>query len=208
MFISNLNKIKQKIGIDKTCPICQKIFYTPPCLSWVKTCSRKCCGISRLGKPSPKKGQKGLQIAWNKGTKVFVKSVCPFCRKEFKHPKFQKRKYCSFECYIKNNIGENNWRWKKDRTGIDLNKRRHWSSECKKWRTTIFTRDNYKCRISNEDCCAYIEAHHILSWKSHPELRFNINNGITLCRVHHPRKRAEEKRLSPYFQELVAVSKV
>ena len=33
------------------------------------------------------------------------------------------------------------------------------------------------------------------------------NNGITLCFAHHPRKRAEEKRLSPYFMELVSVSK-
>ena len=32
--------------------------------------------------------------------------------------------------------------------------------------------------------------------KGHP-------NGITLCQAHHPRKRAEEKRLVPVLQRLV-----
>lgn len=36
------------------------------------------------------------------------------------------------------------------------------------------------------------------------KLRYDINNGITLCHAHHPRKRADEAKLSPYFKELVA----
>ena len=40
-----------------------------------------------------------------------------------------------------------------------------------------------------------------------PKLRYEINNGITLYHAHHLRKRAEEKRLAPIFQELVSVSK-
>jgi len=50
-----------------------------------------------------------------------------------------------------------------------------------------------------------IKAHHILSWKDFPELRYETNNGITLCQA-HPLKRAEEKRLIPFFQGLVPVS--
>ena len=46
----------------------------------------------------------------------------------------------------------------------------------------------------------------VLSWLKYLELRYNINNGITLCQAHHPKKRAEEKRLIPFFQELVSVS--
>jgi len=102
--------------------------------------------------------------------------------------------------------GNKAYQWIEDRTKVKLNEQRHWSREHKKWRTAVFTRDNFRCKISNKDCCAYIEAHHILAWRDYEELRFNINNGITLCRVHHPRKRAEEKRLSPYFMELVSVS--
>ena len=76
--------------------------------------------------------------------------------------------------------------------------------EYKSWRTRVFVRDDFKCRIC--DVGGYLEAHHILKWSEYPELRYNINNGITLCRAHHPRKRAEEKRLIPTFMELVSVS--
>lgn len=75
------------------------------------------------------------------------------------------------------------------------------------WRTSVFTRDNYKCRIENKDCNGQLQAHHILPWRDFVELRYETNNGITLCHAHHPRKRAEEKRLAPMFKELVSVSK-
>jgi hypothetical protein len=75
------------------------------------------------------------------------------------------------------------------------------------WTLEIKNRDNWKCRISNNDCKGHLESHHILNWVDYPELRYDINNGITLYVAHHPRKWAEEKRLSPYFMELVSVSK-
>ena len=60
------------------------------------------------------------------------------------------------------------------------------------------------CKINNQDCKGNLEIHHILGYMEHPELRYEVNNGISLCQFHHPRKRSEEKRLSPYFQKLVA----
>ena len=75
------------------------------------------------------------------------------------------------------------------------------------WRRQVWLRDNFKWKIANPDCKGKIEAHHILGWSLYPELRYQINNGITLCHAHHPRVRAEEKRLAPIFQELVSVSK-
>jgi hypothetical protein len=39
-------------------------------------------------------------------------------------------------------------------------------------------------------------------------LRYNINNGITLCQFHHPRKRVEEQRLIPFFQNMVEVKEI
>ena len=79
------------------------------------------------------------------------------------------------------------------------------SREYQEWRNKVFVRDGFKCRICN--CDGYLQAHHILRWVDFPELRYQVNNGITLCRAHHPRKRAEEKRLIPEFQALVSASK-
>ena len=136
------------------------------------------------------KGRKGLQknhnisglnkkgsIPWNKGKKVLATS------------------------------GKNNYQWKEDRTQIvDYWTERN-NSEYRYWRKQIWYRDGYKCKILNADCGGRIEVHHILGWKSHPELRYKINNGISLCHFHHPRKREDEIKLSPYFQNLVASSK-
>ncbi len=55
----------------------------------------------------------------------------------------------------------------------------------------------------NSDCYGKIVVHHILGWTAFPELRYKEDNGIALCKFHHPRKRADEARLSPYFQELI-----
>ena len=101
------------------------------------------------------------------------------------------------------------WNWIEDRSllkryGDDNKDRRSYAYT--NWRTQVWLRDKFKCRIANRDCDGRIEAHHILSYKGHPELRYEINNGITLCHAHHPRRRAEEKRLIPIFKELVSVS--
>lgn len=71
------------------------------------------------------------------------------------------------------------------------------------WLFAVRERDSYQCKMLNDDCDGILEAHHILSWREYPELRYDINNGILLCKHHHPRKYSEEKRLSPYFTGLV-----
>jgi hypothetical protein len=54
------------------------------------------------------------------------------------------------------------------------------TNEYKIWRKEVFKRDNYKCK-----CCGThsnnLEAHHLWNYSIHPELRTDINNGITLC---------------------------
>ena len=97
---------------------------------------------------------------------------------------------------------EKHWNWK---DGISRDKHSVTEPKYKEWREKVFKRDGYKCKINN-NCVVYIQAHHILPWRDYEELRYDVNNGITLCLAHHPRKRAEEKRLAPMFQELVSVS--
>lgn len=103
--------------------------------------------------------------------------------------------------------GENNYQWIEDRTKLQRYNdeiKDRLSSSYRFWRESVYKRDNYKCRIADTNCDGRIEAHHILSYKEFVELRYELNNGITLCHAHHPRKREDEAKLSPYFQELVA----
>jgi hypothetical protein len=101
--------------------------------------------------------------------------------------------------------GELSHMWIKDRTKVLDNNFRRKCLLGKEWTLSVKTRDGWKCQISNKDCCNYLEAHHILPWKDYAELRYDVNNGITLCRNHHPRKRSEVERLSPYFQSIVNI---
>lgn len=99
-------------------------------------------------------------------------------------------------------LGEKHPRWIIDRNELKRGSRPY-DTQYKYWASEIKKRDDWKCKIANENCKGRLEAHHILSWSKFPELRYQTNNGITLCHFHHPRKREDEIKLSPFFQSLV-----
>jgi 5-methylcytosine-specific restriction endonuclease McrA len=53
------------------------------------------------------------------------------------------------------------------------------------WRDKVYERDNYTCQIcrarNGNGTTVYLNADHIKSWAKHPELRFDVSNGRTLC---------------------------
>lgn len=65
-----------------------------------------------------------------------------------------------------------------DKDRILQNRRAAWAFEVKE-------RDGFMCRLCGST--EGIEAHHIVPWDADPGQRFNPNNGITLCRLHHDR---------------------
>jgi hypothetical protein len=67
----------------------------------------------------------------------------------------------------------------------------------------IKARDNWECQLKDLNCLGGLEAHHIFNWCDYPNLRYYLNNGITLCHFHHPRGRKEEKRLEEIFLKLI-----
>lgn len=90
--------------------------------------------------------------------------------------------YRCYECY-KDELsakkkGEGNYFWKGGINGENdtLRHRR----EYKDWRTSVYERDDYTCQ-----CCGVrggrLNAHHINQFADYPELRYDVNNGITLC---------------------------
>lgn len=58
------------------------------------------------------------------------------------------------------------------------------SDEYLKWRIAVFERDGYTCVVCRK-VGVYLEAHHIKEFSKYPELRLDINNGITLCKDCH-----------------------
>lgn len=85
-----------------------------------------------------------------------------------------------------------------------LEKRFKNSPEYIKWRTKIYELDNWTCKIPS---CGYkgkrIEAHHIYPFRDFPDLRLNINNGITLCFWCHRQVFGKEFLLAKGFLGLI-----
>ena len=79
--------------------------------------------------------------------------------------------------------GPNNHSWNPDLTDEHRVSRRN-LPELIKWRKEIYERDNYTCRICNKRGYT-LNAHHLDSWHSCKERRFDIENGVTLCKNCH-----------------------
>jgi 5-methylcytosine-specific restriction endonuclease McrA len=71
------------------------------------------------------------------------------------------------------------------------------------WRKRVFSRDKHKCQMPK---CGYkraLNAHHIVRWSDAAYLRFDINNGITLCWKCHKEITGAESQYAPLFMDIV-----
>lgn len=111
-------------------------------------------------------------------------------------------KFCCKQCYFQYQVGvskgkgkaglkkEKNPKWKGGITPI--NKLLRNSREAKEWRLSVFKRDDWKCQKCGSRSCknnyVRIEAHHIKPFATFPEIRFEITNGMTLCKSCHDKE--------------------
>lgn len=77
--------------------------------------------------------------------------------------------------------GENHPLYKHDRSKLRSKRPPY---ETKQWRNAVFERDNYTCQECKQRG-GRLQADHIKPWATHPESRFDINNGRTLCKKCH-----------------------
>lgn len=163
-------------GIVIRCLVCNKEKYVAPCHIKNKTkfCSQKC------------------HIDYQKATSHKLK--CLICNKvfhcAFSQYKQRNRKTCSVQCkykYITQRAEQKRLNNPESLRNIDKSIRH--SKRMVDWRKAVFERDNYicqKCKVrSKKGIKVILEAHHIKQYALYPELRFEINNGQTLCKKCH-----------------------
>lgn len=129
---------------------------------------------------------------WKGGNRLRGNFPCPQCQVDRVCEKRNALRVCRVCRYI-NKRGEkrgkmantlnfkrgiNHWNW---RGGVTpTNQKLRASFEYREWREAVFNRDNFTC----QNCGTRggtIHADHIKPWAFFPELRFDVNNGRTLC---------------------------
>lgn len=213
---SSLNNYFERTGHSKAkrskrCPVCAADF-TAPSQSQVH-CSSKCAASVA-----------GLK---RRRRKIFT---CKACSKVFEGAAFREAKYCSKACWSDRRkkkqclncgdtitsytalkfcgvncsktyrVGKNAARWK---DGKSLERERlRLGKEVRAWRIAVFVRDNHTCQQCGT--AKDLHAHHVKHWATTPELRFDLDNGLTLCIdchgiIHNKdfRKRLVKKRICP-----------
>ena len=88
------------------------------------------------------------------------------------------------KCSIKHNMGENNYCWNPHLTNEDRLIGRH-LRENGDWIQKVLKRDNYQCQVCKDKTSNNFNAHHLEGYHWCEELRFEISNGVTLCKNCH-----------------------
>lgn len=156
-----MKRHKREPKVIRNCVHCKKVFTIHACR--VRTGGAKYCSWACSHNRPPVRywlGKKNIKFSELRKGK-------PSWNKGLKYPAIS---------------GERHWNWQGGKTSESLAART--SLEYKLWRKAIYERDNYICVM-----CGYhgnqLIADHIKSFSRYPELRFDINNGRTLCRPCH-----------------------
>jgi hypothetical protein len=74
----------------------------------------------------------------------------------------------------------------------------------KKWRLAVYRRDGYKCQWPGcRTKKRKLNAHHVHKWAKFPSLRYVVENGITLCSLHHKLVTGKEDNYILMFSEIL-----
>jgi len=149
--------LKRQNRTTHACEVCSALFERRPCET-ARYCSKACW--ARRNPPERKD--------------------CPQCGCSFVKAD-RAAKFCSRRCARKSRVGPLANAWKGGKT-LERERAQH-SQELKDWREAVYRRDNWACVTCG--AVGKIHAHHVMPWADHPDLRFEVSNGQTLCEVCH-----------------------
>lgn len=76
------------------------------------------------------------------------------------------------------------------------------------WRLSVLKRDKWKCLKCGSKNKRLLQAHHILKWSTHIHLRYEISNGISLCKKCHDMMKGNEQSFQKLCYMLIAGANV
>ena len=112
-----------------------------------------------------------------------VDAIFRYCFDESVIPAFEGRQMDAW-LFLKHHadMQEAHPRWRCG--GFDGSQRDRNTIEYREWRQAVFDRDGYTCQMCGQRG-GTLNAHHIKRWSKFPELRFAVDNGMTLCKQCH-----------------------
>lgn len=140
----------------------------PSRIATAKFCKRKCVDnwrkVNFRGEAHP--GYKG---AW-------ITRICAYCSAEFGCWAASKQRFCSKPCSDKGGFrhhGESHPSYKPDA------RRRNRRGKHGAWARSVISRDSGTCQQCGSQ--EQLHAHHIKPFETFPDLRWDLDNGVTLC---------------------------
>ena len=130
------------------------------------------------------------QVAWSKGLILGgIDYECDMCKKITHFKTFQfnhtKRHFCSQLCSAHFYFG--------DGTKTSANKKIRLDKRFNEWRGLVFMRDNWTCQTCGIRGTE-LHPHHIKQLSVYPELAYELDNGVTLCKNCHMKTETWGKR--------------
>jgi hypothetical protein len=144
----------------------------------------------------PKKITRNLEIEidikdLNNNSNKIIEYSCDNCKKiktcsyySYYRKQKQTGDFCNVCNQRINNSGSQNKRYNHSLTDEDRLTNRDTADNIH-WRITVFKKDNFKCIICKDKKGNNLQAHHLNSYTTYPLQRFDVNNGVTLCKICH-----------------------
>lgn len=157
-----------------------------------KYCSVECRRMSYAAKM---KGENAANFKCGTRMKT-LKKVCAMCGEEYSidPAHYEESRFCGRKCFDNYRSlymrGENAPGWK---GGIAIPRNTVMvRKEYQEWRKAVFERDGYTCQVCGDNRGGNLQAHHIKAYAEYPELRHDVQNGITLCQNCHKKVHYEK----------------